>query len=163
MLIKTTPKIKAGETIFQRVRPKNRKAIHEGGNLHLERMYASGGMVVSIFHNYDTNQEEQRFHTVDTAFERYKQMADMRESSPEWVDEKLLPAILKAIRAAQLQNAEGDGLIRSVEPADPEEILVESDWEELERRIGDEIALARKTDPELDAEMKAVEAEAGVL
>lgn len=163
MLIKTVPKIKAGETIFQRVQPKNRKAVHEGGNLHLERIYASGGMVVSVFHNYDTNQEEQRFHTVETAFERYRQMADMRENAPEWVDEDLLPAILKAVRAAQLQNAEGDGIIRSVEAADPEEVLAEEDLDKLSHEIGNEIELARKMDPELDAEMKAVEAAAGAL
>lgn len=157
MIIKSVNPIMAGETHFKRKRPKDRIRVHEGGNLHLERVYASGGFVVSVYHNYATNKEETRMHSVETALERYKEMADMRDNSPEWVDTRMLPALLKATRAAQLQQNRGDGLVMEV----PDEL----DDGDIDRAVGDlaaAIAEARRRDPALDEEMRAVEKAYGV-
>ena len=127
--------------------------MHEGGTLHLERIYASGAMVVSVFHNYVTNSEEVKYDSIKHAIEKYKYMRDMRADTPEWVDDRLGPAILKAVRAAQRQENEGRGLV--VDMGDPTE-------EDIEREcgvIGAMIAEARNNDPELDAEMTQIERE----
>ena len=157
MLIKINGGGAKGETIFRRKRPKDRKFVHEGGNLHLARMYAQGGMVVSVFNNYLTNQEETKYDSVQSALDKYKAMAEMRENSPEWVDEGLMPAILKAIRAAQLQNNEGEGIVINSGDVTDEELAEIEDVDEEFAKISAFIAEQRKNDPELDKEMTLVE------
>lgn len=148
--------VEQGSTSFRRItKEKDRKKVHQGGMLHLERIYASGAMVVSVFHNYATNKEEVKYDSIKAALDKYNYMREMREKTPEWVDEKIMPAILKAIRAAQRQENEGLGLV--VDMGDPTE-------EDIEREcgvIGALIAEARNNDPELDAEMTRVEKAAG--
>lgn len=153
MLININSPIIDGETVFKRKRLKNRIHVYEGGELHLERMYASGGLVVSVFHNYKTNAEELRYLSIKDAISKYEEMRDMRQNTPEWVSEHMLPAILKAIRAAQRQEAEAQGFI--VDLGDP----TEDDIEEMSREIAAEIAKARQADPELDEEMTRIEME----
>lgn len=108
-------------------------------------------MIVSVFHNYATNKEEFAYDTIHSALEKYRSMAEMRQSSPEWVDEGLMPAILKAVRAAQRQEAEGRGLVEDM--GDP----TLEDIEEECNEIAALIAQARKDDPELDEEMTRAE------
>ena len=153
MLININSTIIDGETIFRRKRPKHRKHVYEGGELHLERMYASGGLVVSVFHNYRTNAEEVRYLSIKDAITKYEEMSEMRHNSPEWVSEHMLPAILKATRAAQRQEAEAQGFITDL--GDP----TEDDIEEVCREMEAEILKARQTDPELDKEMTMIEME----
>ena len=157
MLININNPIMDGETIFKRVGSKYRTKVHEGGTLHLERMYASGGMVVSVFHNYATNKEEFKYDSIQHALEKYESMAEMRENSPEWVDEKMLPAILKAIRAAQRQEANNQGFI--VDLGDPTEEDIEAECGKISQFIAD----ARNSDPELDREMTKIEMEASKI
>jgi len=119
-------------------------------------MYASGGMVVSIFHNYITNKEEAKYDSVESALGKYQAMCEMREKSPEWVDEGLLPAVLKAIRAAQKQTAEDRGIVKQM----TDDTFI--DVEEESAYMANLIAEERAKDPELDAEMSAVEAKTKV-
>jgi hypothetical protein len=154
MLIKVNSGYHDGETIFKRKRAKDRKYVYEGGDLHLERIFARGGMIISVYHNYVTNQEEEKYMSIKTALEKYQQMAEMRENSPEWVDEHFLPAILKAIRAAQRQENEGQGI--AVDMGDPSLEDIEAECGELSALIAE----ARKNDPELDKEMTIIEMEA---
>lgn len=149
--IKNNGPIIEGETSFRRKRPKDRKKVHEGGNLHLERIYATGGMVASVFHNYITNAEEIKYDSVETALEKVKYMKEMQEDTPEWVDDGIIPAILKALACAQRQNSEKRGIIMSVD--DPSSMDIEEECGE----IGAMIAEARRNDPELDEEMTRAE------
>ena len=153
MLIKVNSPIKEGETVFRRKRANDRIRVHEGGNLHLERMYASGGMVVSVFHNYLTNKEEVKYDSIEHALEKYYAMREMRENSPEWVDEGLMPAILKAVRAAQRQTDEDRNI--SVDMGDPTPDDIEEECTQIESIILE----ARRNDPELDREMTRAEIE----
>lgn len=149
------PATEQGATHFRRItKEKDRKFVHQGGNLHLERIYASGGMVVSVFHNYLTNQEEEKYDSIQSALNKYNYMREMRDKTPEWVDEGILPAILKAVRAAQRQVNDSNNIVTDM--GDPTE-------EDIERECGvlaAEIAAARAADPELDEEMSKVEKEA---
>ena len=151
MLIQSNYPVVEGFTSFKRKAPERRKAVHEGGSLHMESIFASGGMVVSIFHNYKTNKEEISTMTIQTALERYKGMVEMRRNSPEWVSEEMLPAILKAIRAAQRQTNEMRGVITDM--GDPSLDDIEKECGVIEGML----AKARAADPELDAEMTAIE------
>ena len=151
MLLKINSPIQEGETFFKRKHANQRIKVHQGGTLHMERMYASGGMVISVFHNYVTNKEESKYDSISAALEKYQAMREMREKSPDWVDEGMMPAILKAVRAAQRQESESRGLVEAM--PDPSE-------EDIEKECGvisEQIAAARNRDPELDAEMTKLE------
>ena len=150
------PSIIAGETIFKkRKQAKNRTKLHQRGLQHVDRMYATGGMVVTVIHNYETNQEEIKYLDIPEAIERYhtlREMVDSKNLDRSVVDtEELLPAILKAIRAAQLQEKQGKGILLK------EEELTANDIEAIEAEISGFIAEARKNDPELDKEMTLIE------
>ena len=150
-VIKINGAVVEGETIFRRKKLSQRKKVHEGGSLHIERIYASGGMVVTVFHNYVTNEEEPKYDSIGHALEKVVSMREMQKNSPEWVDDRLVPAVLKAISAAQRQENENRGIIINVDDPGIEDIAEECG--ELES----EIARAREADPELDREMTEME------
>jgi len=152
MLLRINSPIMEGETSFRRIEnPKYRKEVYQGGTLHLERIYASGGFIISVFNNYATNAEESKYDTIETAMEKYHAMVEMRENSPEWVDEGLMPAILKAVRAAQRQISENRGIAEDL--GDPSLDDIEEECGKIEAAI----AQARAADPELDKEMTQAE------
>jgi hypothetical protein len=142
-----------GETIFSRKQERYQKFVHEGGDTHIERIYASGGMIVTILHNYATNDIETRYLSIDTAMERFYSLRDMRRNSPEWVSEDLLPAILKAVKAAQKQQSLGLSIFTDVGDAPLDEGDIEGEMEEIWAAINEE----RAKDPELDAQMRDIE------
>jgi hypothetical protein len=82
-------------------------------------------------------------------------MREMREKAPEWVDDGMMPAILKAIRAAQRQISRGQGLVQSM--GDPSEDDIEKECGFLNSFIAEQ----RNSDPELDKEMTKLEKEVG--
>lgn len=150
-----TPAVEQGETTFRRItKEKDRKKVQQGGTLHLERIYASGGMIVTEFHNYVTNQLEVKHDSIGHALEKFEAIRDMQRKSPDWVDDGLPAAILKAVRAAQKQINEGNGIVEDM--GDPTLEDIEEECAEISALI----AQARAADPELDAEMTAIEKEA---
>ena len=154
MLIKVNNPIQDGLTTFKRKHPKHRIKVHQGGNMHLDAIYASGGMVVSVFHNYLTDKEESKTDSIKSAIGKLEYMREMRDKTPEWVDEGLIPALMKAIRAAQKQVAAGMSVFEEL--GDPTLDDIEEECAFLNAYIYSE----RVKDKELDAEMARMEKEA---
>jgi hypothetical protein len=138
----------AGETIFGRIF--DPRKVGDQGQLHIDRMYAQGGFVVVQMLNYKTNEMEKRMMTPEEASFR---MASIAKTTPaEYMPSGLTDAVIKACMAAKRQTIDGENEFYKLNQAN----TVEEITEEIYR----EIAEARKNDPELDEEMRRVEAEA---
>jgi len=137
-----------GETFFSRKITTIKLA--EKGQLFIDRIYARGGMVVVEYLDYNKNISDTKYLTPEECQERLLTLADLPEA---WKDERLIPAIIKATRAAKQQTVDGYSATYQAE-----------DWdvETLAREMEEQIKQERIDDPELHEEMCKIEREQGM-
>ena len=137
----------AGETIFGKIITRNSD---EQGMLHIDRIYAQGGFVIDQMLNYKTNEMEKRMLAPEEAAWR---IDNIRRTTPaEYMPDGLTDAVIKACMAAQRQTLDGENEFYKMNQA--------QNVEEITAQIYQEVAEARKNDPELDEEMRKIELEA---
>ena len=148
MIIKNGAKLFEGETFFSR--KINKFMIKDKTSIFIDRIYARAGMVVIEYLNYNTNKGEFLYLKPEEAIARIRAIMNM---NPEWVQDGLLPAVMKAYGCALNQTADGYSKIFKE---------IDYDVEEQSAELEEALKQARIADPELHAEMCKVEIAAGV-
>lgn len=124
--------------------------VGDQGKLHIDRVYAQGGHVVIQMLNYKSGEMEKRMLTPGEAAYR---MQSIQSTTPkEYLPVGLAEAVIKACLAAKRQTLEGENEFYKLNQA--------GTVDEIRDELFAEIKAAREADPELDEEMKIVEAEA---
>jgi hypothetical protein len=136
-----------GETSFRRPHIVKLSATDEHSGIFIERIYAKGGFVIVHYVDLRANAEKAVMMPPGEAAARAYALS---KGSKYNVTEGLIEAALKASLAARAQTLQGDNPIFNQNKG-------AVDLEQEMREIAAEIEEARKNDPLLDEEMRAVE------